>query len=338
MGNKSVDIVVIGRNEGDLLRKALESSMRIAEEYAKLGNPRPEIIYVDGQSTDGSLELAKSLGVKVCIVKQRPNPAAGRHTAFQYCKAEYVFFLDGDMEVYSDWLPRAVSFLESNNDIAGVAGYCDWEVYEGDRVVRIPNHSGIKKFGELVTTDVGGAFLYKRSVLQETGDFDPTMIRNGEFELYLRILAKGYKLAYLTIPMCVHRDKKGNMGLSFVKRTLLTKNVFIPGVVARKAPKTKSTYEILFKRYWLYLWHLISILIICCMLLTLNFQISIKLTILILTISQLFYTHWIYKNKSLVRTVVSLFTINIYIISFIIGYLLNWPNIGGFYKNKYDRS
>ena len=55
-----VGIVVVARNEGERLRRCLNS-------IVGLGLP---VVYVDGNSTDGSVELAQSLGADV--VKEDP--------------------------------------------------------------------------------------------------------------------------------------------------------------------------------------------------------------------------------------------------------------------------
>jgi glycosyltransferase involved in cell wall biosynthesis len=50
-----IGLVVIGRNEGDRLRKCLQSAQGTVN----------QIVYVDSGSTDGSQAMAESLGVQV---------------------------------------------------------------------------------------------------------------------------------------------------------------------------------------------------------------------------------------------------------------------------------
>jgi len=330
----SVDIVIIGRNEGELLRLAIVSSQAASDEYAALGNPKPRIIYVDGQSTDGSLQLAESLGVETHVVTGQPNPAAGRHLGFRFCRGKYVFFVDGDMEVQPGWLPRAIAYLEEHPSIAGVAGYVDWEIFQGKKVILMPNYKGIATYGQKVITDVGGGFVYRSAVLREVGDFDPTMTRHGEFEMYLRIIDRGFHLVYLTIPMAIHRDQKGSMGKGFIKKSILTRNVFIPGVIARKATRSAAVLRILMHLYWLYLWHPLSLIMIVltAWLAVIARKPYLWGMFLVGIVVQLFFAHWIYKKRFVKRALVSLLTINVYIAAFIIGYITQWPDVGGYYK------
>ena len=57
-GNDSVSIVIRNRNEGHLLKKVLH-----ALELQRF--PKPEIVLVDNESTDGSREIASQYGAKI---------------------------------------------------------------------------------------------------------------------------------------------------------------------------------------------------------------------------------------------------------------------------------
>src|SRR4030067_901406 len=91
----SVGIVAIGRNEGDRLRKCLMSVEGLAE----------KIVYVDSGSTDGSVGMARSLGVTVVELDLAiPFTAArARNEGFKRLREtapglDYVQFVDGDCE------------------------------------------------------------------------------------------------------------------------------------------------------------------------------------------------------------------------------------------------
>ena len=337
MSESAVDIIVIGRNEGAILDKSILSCRRASEEMARLGQPRPKVIYVDGQSTDNSLQIAQDLGAECYRVEGKPNAAAGRHVGFAQGAGKYVFFVDGDMEVYPGWLPRGIEYLEQHPEVAGVAGITDWEVIEGDRVRTIPNRWGIRRNRALVTSGVGGGFIYRREALLKAGDFDPSIPRGEEFELYLRLLAQGYILVYLSIPMALHRDLKGSLGKNFICQSLFTPNIFISGVVVRKAPSHPAVRAMLWKRYWLFLWHPVSLALLAITLLSWRHFSSPGLAWLVsgAIAGQLFLAHWLYKARNSRRALVSLITINIFIVAFLIGYLTRWPRVGGYY-NAWD--
>ena len=65
---KAVGVIVIGRNEGERLRRCLTSAVR---EAARL-------LYVDSDSSDGSVALAQSLGVETHVLAGAAPLSAAR--------------------------------------------------------------------------------------------------------------------------------------------------------------------------------------------------------------------------------------------------------------------
>ena len=101
----AVTVVVIGRNEGDRLARCLDSvhAMRYPSD-------RVEIIYVDSDSTDDSVRLAKCKDAIVLEVKpERPAAAIGRNAGWRAADTEFVLFLDGDTILDPDFLGRAMA-------------------------------------------------------------------------------------------------------------------------------------------------------------------------------------------------------------------------------------
>ena len=89
-------VVVIGRNEGERLRRCLNSV--ISRGYT--------VVYVDSGSTDGSTELARGLGADVVELDlSLPfTMARGRNMGFSRLieldpEVRFVQFVDGDCEV-----------------------------------------------------------------------------------------------------------------------------------------------------------------------------------------------------------------------------------------------
>ena len=121
MGLARVGVVVIGRNEGERLRACLEAVVRA-------GAPAT---YVDSGSTDGSVALARRLGVEVVALDMSvPFTAArARNAGFQrlleiHPDLQFVQFIDGDCELANGWLEVAVNTLQQRPELAIVAGRC----------------------------------------------------------------------------------------------------------------------------------------------------------------------------------------------------------------------
>ena len=120
MTGDSVGVVVIGRNEGERLKRCLGS---IREQHTG------PVIYVDSGSTDGSVAFAKSIDVKVVDldISTPFTMARGRNAGLvrlvkNYPECEFVQFIDGDCEMAAGWLQQGVEFLQANRNYAGVCG------------------------------------------------------------------------------------------------------------------------------------------------------------------------------------------------------------------------
>jgi glycosyltransferase involved in cell wall biosynthesis len=82
---------------------------------------KSEIILVDGESSDSTLELAKKIGgVKILIEKKR-GPAAARNLGLKNTRARYIVFIDSDCILPKDWTKKCMKRIK-NKKIAGVGG------------------------------------------------------------------------------------------------------------------------------------------------------------------------------------------------------------------------
>ena len=161
------------------------------------------------------------------------------------------------------------------------------------------------------------------------------MTRVGEMELYLRLLAAGYSLARIRIPMAVHRNNKTAQLGQFIRHHLFNRNILIQGVVARKAPFSWSVYRFLLRRYWLYLWHCGSVaFLLFCAIRTIFFPTVAWLACGALTLALLIWAHYMWRGRDLRRALVSLLTVNLYALGFILGFVLGRPKVGGFYAKQ----
>ena len=116
----TIGLVTIGRNEGERLRRCLQSALAQGLE---------RIVYVDSGSTDGSPDLARSLGVDVLpldlsipFTAARARNAGFEHLCRAYPDIEFVQFMDGDCELMKGWLREGSAALEANPDVAVVFG------------------------------------------------------------------------------------------------------------------------------------------------------------------------------------------------------------------------
>jgi len=194
-----VGVIVIGRNEGERLRQCLASV---------LGRAR-RIVYVDSGSTDGSVELAASLGAIVhALDLQRPFTAARARNEgarrLQTCGEEldFIQFVDGDCEVAPGWLGASAFFLRERPEIAAVCGR---------RRERHPERSVYNLLCDLewdtpvgATKACGGDVLMRSSAFQEVGGFREDLIAGEEPELCVRLRNNGWLIWRLDLEMTMH--------------------------------------------------------------------------------------------------------------------------------------
>ena len=106
--NPTLSVVVIGRNEGERLRRCLESVESM--------NPVAggfELIYVDSGSVDKSVEIAASHGARVIqLPSQRPSAAMARNAGWRAAHAEWVLFLDGDTVLHPGFPCSALNYSD----------------------------------------------------------------------------------------------------------------------------------------------------------------------------------------------------------------------------------
>lgn len=312
--NKKLTIVIIGKNEGRSLQKTFSSVIKASKVFEDEFNSKPGVIYIDSNSTDNSVDIARRNNIKYKIITGRTTPAKGRIVGVESTESEYIFFLDGDTVVDKNWLCEGVEFLEKHKYIAGVGGLLIFNVFntKGNLIWQDSNHWNNKKSVENIYDGVGGTFLYRRKYYLKSGGFSAKYNNTEEFDLMLRIIAKGYKIKRINIPMATHNDFKIK-SVGFIKKNLFTKDIFISGHVCRNAPKTRGTLKVIVYRFWLYFLHLPMILTFLSFLIFSNWIFSIIISILLVLF------HLIYKGCNVKRTIISIISMCFYSFGFYVG-------------------
>jgi len=218
-----IGLIAIGRNEGDRLRRCLESVV---------GKVR-QVVYVDSGSTDGSVETARSLGADVVALDLSiPFTAArARNSGLERLLAispnlTYVQFVDGDCEVVESWLEVAQRELEAHPD---------WAVVCGRRRERFPEQTIYNKLCDIEwATPIGeakacgGDAMMRVVALQKIGGYNPTLIAGEEPELCVRLRQAGWKVYRLEAEMTLHDAQMTRFG-QWWKRSVRAGHAFAEG-------------------------------------------------------------------------------------------------------------
>jgi len=223
MMSESVGVVVIGRNEGERLKKCLYS----------IDKGSYTAVYVDSGSSDKSVEFAKKLGIHVHeLDMNKPFTAArARNQGFKALlaispKIKYVQFIDGDCEVVDGWFEHALSTffeIEGREPLAIVFGRCKERFpeasiynYEADRGWQIqPGY----------TETSGGNFFILAKIFSSMQGFNETLIAGEEPELCLRIRRAGWKILSVPHDMVWH-DVNLHSFYQWCKRSIRTGYAF----------------------------------------------------------------------------------------------------------------
>ena len=194
-----IGVVVIGRNEGERLRRCLESVLPVAK----------TTVYVDSGSTDDSQELARSLGVHVVTLDTSvPFTAArARNAGFERLleidpSCVYVQFVDGDCEVNPDWLAIARAELDRQTDVVAVCGRRRERHPHATVYNRLCDLEWDTPIGEAAAC--GGDAMMRVESLREVGGYNSTLIAGEEPELCVRLRLKGGKIMRLNAEMTLH--------------------------------------------------------------------------------------------------------------------------------------
>jgi glycosyltransferase involved in cell wall biosynthesis len=204
--DNDITIIIVGKNEEKILDKCFSSALTLTN----------NIIYVDSDSTDSSIEIAKSYNkIKIISLKTENyfhTASLARSIAAKEVKTKFIQFIDADMTIESEWIKIAKKRLNNDPLLAAAVGY------KKDYTSIESNIYTLRKDSKEFYPDyLGGAFLIKKKQYDLAGGFDPLVPWDEERDLYLRILKNKKKVIYLDVLMASHFDyKTKSRGILFI--------------------------------------------------------------------------------------------------------------------------
>jgi GT2 family glycosyltransferase len=192
--------VVIGRNEGERLKRCLRS----------LAGRVSPLVYVDSDSSDDSVVFARSLGVEVVQLDLSvPFTAArARNEGFERLmtidpKLELVWFVDGDCEVVEGFIEAARETMRAEPELVALTGtrrerYPEASIY--NQLCDIEWQQG--PFGDV--DRFGGDVLIRAAALKAVGGYNPSVISAEDDEVAARLVKAGGKIRRVSQVMTMH--------------------------------------------------------------------------------------------------------------------------------------
>lgn len=197
-----VGVVVIGRNEGQHLLRALGS----------VGAQAGAVAYADSESTDDSVALVRERFPATLVVEMRAaerslSPSRGRNEGYAALRQRlpelrYVQFLDGDCELDPRWLSVAAGHLQAHPDVGVVAGRLRERDRERNAFHRLADMEWDQPPGEV--NDMGGIMMVRVDTWERVGGQNPDIPAAEEREFCWRVIDAGWKVLRMAEDMALH--------------------------------------------------------------------------------------------------------------------------------------
>lgn len=221
-------------NEEKHIEAALRSALVAAAPHGGT------VVLADSGSRDGTVAIAQALPVRVVQLADAADRScgAGAQLAWQGAEGagEWFCLIDGDMTLQPGFVDAAIAYLRDHPDVAGVGGAVEERNLETEEF-RIRNaamaYEAHRRPGLVDRLDGGG--VYRRAAIEQVGYFSDRNLRSfEEFDLAVRLAARGWKLARIAVPAVAHFGHTGS-GYRLLWRRLTSGQLSGAGEVLRGA-------------------------------------------------------------------------------------------------------
>lgn len=200
----TVSVVIKALNEEEKIGLAIESALRA------LSNIGGEVILADSHSIDRTVEIASRYPVKIVKLSHPEDRCCGvgGQLGYQISLGDYIWIVDGDMELSEGFVENAIFCLEKEPLLAGVGGRVVERNLESlefrARLLRAPKNL---QPGFVDRLDGGG--VYRRSAIESLGYFTNRNLHSyEEYELAARLRSKGWLLKRIPTDAVSHFGHK----------------------------------------------------------------------------------------------------------------------------------
>jgi O-antigen biosynthesis protein len=167
-----------------------------------------EVVVVDGNSEDGTLEIIKKYPAKV-VTEPGLGYGYARNIGLENATGDIIAFVDSDCQLEKNYLTELIPPLaNAESNIAGVGGI----TYPIKKNL-ISESLNVRLFG--ISTDTenkireidtigGGTSAYHKELLKKIGGFDTEVTGGEDYELNIRLRKAGYKLLLIPTAISYH--------------------------------------------------------------------------------------------------------------------------------------
>ena len=194
MTRLSFSVIIPTFNRRSTIERALDSALA-------QNHPADEIIVVDDGSTDGTSDLLRKYGSKICLKTFSTNsgPSIARNCGIRHAKCHHLAFLDSDDVWHEDFLAAVADAWLANPNASIV--YSQYVKIEGELGARATPFDVVVE-GDQIEAMLLGNFIHSSSLMSvrrdwavAVGGFDPSYRVAEDRAMYLRLLQLGPAVA-----------------------------------------------------------------------------------------------------------------------------------------------
>ena len=261
--NPLISIIVPNYNYGQYLGEAIESVLN--QTYKNI-----QLIVVDNESTDNSIEIASKYGDSITLV-QKPHGgvSSARNLGMTIAKGEYICFLDSD----DTWSPEKLEMqlkvaLATQADVvySGVS-VCDSKLskveelfpeYRGD----CASHFFTYPTKAIILLGCSNA-MTSRKAINEVGEFKSYLHFSADWDFFRRI-CKNARVEYVPLPQVNYRKHSQNMSSGSVASVYSDNELAIRDYIYDMRTERKQIYSkvLQFNLWYRFQWQAIKALLL----------------------------------------------------------------------------
>lgn len=194
-----VSIVIPCFNQAEFLDDSIKSAL--TQTHLKT-----EVIVVNDGSTDHTLSVALKYPITL-VNQENKGLSAARNAGIRQAKGEHIICLDADDKLEPNYVEECLKKMKDDTGFVrtGLRHF-------GDENSVLPPSQYANLEGFLVNNQAYPPSMFKKTIWEEIGGFDEQMKSGYEdWDYFLRIVAKGYKVETINEPLFLYRKHGKSM-------------------------------------------------------------------------------------------------------------------------------
>lgn len=205
-GKVKISVVIPTRNEASDLEASLKQYIPLKEKFGL------EVVVSDGNSTDGTLEIARRYADKVVLAEpgKKQNIPIGRNAGCLAASGEFIFSTDADVVIPDPdrFFAEVFKAFEDPKVVCVAAPlkiFKDQEIL-ADRFWHFVINNCVR-FGFRFGIGRGECQIFRASIFRQIGGFDETVVPGEDGNLFYRMNKIG-RIAYLRNIFIYHSPRR----------------------------------------------------------------------------------------------------------------------------------